>query len=179
MAQFPKPQWQPEHVEGHKDEESPFEKLTAMQQLNVLADNRAKACLRLLVKDMKSELREHCSGQGIKDHWTSRGHFGEAAAEDVDWEVTHRAMKSMTKGQRREVTKHVAHCFSAGINMKRWKQRASSQCCRCGAPTEDGLHVMRCPCLKATEAWEKSVNTLCTWMRNNDANPDVANVVCS
>jgi hypothetical protein len=122
----PKLQWRPERVEGHKDKELPFKELTELQQLNVLADEQAKVHLRqhteghefqppqlqvdlnpwsvwidgrTLAKNLKPELREHCSGQLLKEHWTSRGCFGGVAAEDVDWEAAHGAMKAFNKGQ--------------------------------------------------------------------------------
>jgi hypothetical protein len=107
------------------------------------------------------------------------GTSGEATAEDVDWDAVHGAMKALGKGQHREVMKHVAHCFGTGRSAKRWKKRASPQRCRCGADGEDSTHVIKCPCPKAAEVWEKSMGAFCTWMLNGDANPDVAKVAHS
>jgi hypothetical protein len=54
---------------------------------------------RVLVKDLRPELREHCFGQPIEECWTSRGHFGEATVDDADWDAACQARKSMNKGQ--------------------------------------------------------------------------------
>ena len=138
MHRYPRIQWKAHHIQGHQDAAKAYSELNLWEKLNVECDTRAKSWWRhcvdspnstgyppqisvqnapwavligdqLVTKDLKSALRDHCSGTALKAYWTKRQHFGQGTAEDIDWDSSETALKGMTQGQKREFIKHIFH----------------------------------------------------------------------
>ncbi len=60
--------------------------------------------------------------------------------------------------------------------MKRWKERDTDVCPRCGIQ-EDAPHVLVCSGEGATEVWAKSILNLEEWMISVDTDPDIMEMI--
>ena len=208
LFQYPNLEWKPHHIEGHQDDHQRVEDLDLWAQLNVKCDTWAKArwksCTEdsdqsllppqiviqnapwairiggsLVSKHLKATLREHCSGEVLKNYWVKRHRFRQQPASSIDWDSSHRALRSMNQGQRREFTKHHSGNQATNKNMKRRKQRDTEACPRCNAPVEDSSHIIQCPQEAATALWDQSIQQVKTWLLKSKTDPDIAYTIIS
>ena len=99
MHRYPRIQWKAHHIQGHQDSAKAYSELDLWEKLNVECDARAKSWWRhcvdspnstgyppqisvqnapwavligdqLVTKDLKSVLRDYCSGKALKACWT-------------------------------------------------------------------------------------------------------------
>ena len=61
--------------------------------------------------------------------------------------------------------------------MLRRDARVCGNCPRCDAPTEDTLHVLRCPHPDSREHWRKGCKILRKWMRSTGTHPSIMRVL--
>ena len=208
LSHFPSIEWQPQHITGHQDDLVDFEDLDLRSQLNVQCDEWAKewwhTCARrsnhnlcpsqnpvqnapwaikigdqLVSKNLKTALRELCSGGILKAYWEKKKRFTLQPADAIDWDSSHRALQGMNQGQRREFIKHHSGHLDTNKNMKRRKHRETSACPRCDAPVEDSLHLITCPHEAATDLWEKSIQHISAWLQSSHTDPDLAHIIVS
>ena len=208
LHQFNRIQWKHEHIMGHRDDDTPFEELTEMEQANVRMDRRAKDHWKrqheaaeskpeppihnlflapwtawingtMVVKAWKESLHDHCAGIEALKYWTAKKRFGEEDAKTVDWEATKKAMTTSTIGQRREMTKHTSGHFGVNKMMYNWKKKDSMACPRCNAPVEDAKHVIQCPQPEAREVYQGSMLKVHLWMRDEETDDDIREAIFS
>ena len=58
--------------------------------------------------------------------------------------------------------------------MKIWKQQPHTRCPRCGKEEEDTNHVLQCKAEQANLLWQEEMEKLRIWMRDNNAEPNLA-----
>ena len=208
LYQYPNLEWKTHHIKGHQDDHQNFEDLDPWAQLNVQCDRWAKErwhyleqqhgeslyppqvaiqnapwAIRingnLVNKHLKATLREHCSGSILQQYWEKRKRFKQQPATTIDWDSSHKALKSMNQGQRREFIKHHSGNQATNKNMLRRKKRDTEACPRCSAPVEDSKHIITCPHPTATELWEKSLDHIEQWLQNSQTDPKISSIILS
>ena len=97
---------------------------------------------------------------------------GDVQFEDIDWSATERAMSQLPLHRRRWVTKHVTGICGVAKCMHRWGKREDDKCCRCGE-SEDAVHVWKCRTQETDALWEKAMDELATWLRDQVTAPAI------
>ncbi len=187
--------WKPSHVEGHQDDHTPFDSLDRMSQLNVEADHLAKlhqqqatshprhftmkgepwsihhkGCKLL---DFPAEIYSIIHSKAARSYWNSTEKIQIDCFDYVNWEAIEVAMKGTDRTSRIFIAKHTMGMCGVGKWMKRWKERDSAACPRCGM-TEDATHVLCCHGSGADQVWSKAIDELSDWFKEVHTAPEIA-----
>ena len=194
----------PVHVTGHQDERGCT--LTKLEALNVRMDGLAKEILAdaqytdcpipdalppspdgipqvdyrntPIVSNLASTLAHHIGRDRLRDYWNRRGRFKAPFAEQwIHWDVVNGVMTEASTRMRRFISKWVSQQTAVGKIMLRRDARVCGNCPRCDAPTEDTLHVLRCPHPDSREHWRKGCKILRKWMRSTGTHPSIMRVL--
>jgi hypothetical protein len=178
--------YQLHHVKGHKDDVRPAEELDRWSLLNIEMDNLAKSMLQhwsenplcqqiegepwsvwsqgwKLINDLDSTIYEAAHSYQIKHYWVQKQKFPIHHAGNIHWEALQTAMKESKLARKTFITKHASGMCGVGKFMKRWGERETDACLRCGEH-EDAAHVWLCSQTQAQEVWTNSLTKLQLWM---------------
>jgi len=190
--------WNPLHVAGHQDDHMRFEDLDRISQLNIEADSLAKsfistAQLRPRFYDLKEEpwsiYYDGCkllnfpreiyniihSAEAFQ-FWGAREKIDPALLIFVHWEAIAAAMKGMEHSKCLYLSKHTMGMCGVGKWMKRWKERETADCPRCGA-FEDAPHVLLCPGKGTLALWNNLLTSLSNWMTSVQTAPCIMEAI--
>ena len=202
-------QWTFEHLKGHQDKYISYSQLDRWAQLNVLADTMAKQEVTRILQEegrqgsklpvpynqcrifwkTRGETKEPISShlgatlmdliqkEKLKRYWEKKKKLGPETSAIVDWEALCKSAKSYKRGKW--LSKYVTGICGVGVMLQLWKHQAHNSCPRCGVEKEDVEHVVTCKNPDATITWNESVANLETWMHDNDAEPNMAQIICS
>jgi hypothetical protein len=81
-------------------------------------------------------------------------------------------MNGLERPRQHYVAKHTMGMCGVGKWMKRWKERDTDGCPRCGT-SEDATHALSCQGENANEYWEQSIHALPSWMHSVLTDPDI------
>lgn len=175
-----------QRVEGHRDNEVPWEDLNLFEQLNVQCDSMAKLYWQdtststtpvivpqlpgegwsvhiqgtKIVQHLDDTLHDYCSTPPILNTWRTKRDIDPVTATEINWPALGKAMARVPRSRRIFVTKHVSDTAATGKNMRKRKERDYDHCPRCKLPHEDKLHVLRCPADTAQLKWDTAMETL-------------------
>jgi hypothetical protein len=192
-------EWKVRHVKGHQDDFKSSNDIDRWGTLNIEMDSLAKGhisyaktCPRhfalsyepwslwrngeKIEKKLDQTLYELVHAHIAKDYWTSRGKISTDNIHQVHWDGIHHAMAEFSQARRTFITKHTTGMTGVGKFMKRWKQRASADCPRCGM-MEDAAHVWICQGPGVKEAWSATLDGLAKWMDSVDTDPDISDAI--
>jgi len=133
-------QWQPQYVAGHQVDHAPFEQLDRLGQLNVEADNLAKAhtCNAKLrprhyamfgepwslyyrgckLQKLSKEIIHIIHSQEAIAYWTAKEKVQPLLLQFINWEAIDKAMKSQNRARRIFLAKHTMGMCGVGQWMK-------------------------------------------------------------
>jgi hypothetical protein len=196
-------QYTAKHIKGHQDDTKELNELDRLSVLNVEADLYAKYywderygdkekmpmyCKYVIpkgmweislmgnriCKDLFEYLREGIQAKNALEYWVKRKkRFTYSSFLEVDWDANKRAFKSVSITRRHWVTKFEAGICGTGRMMKLWKQRVIDNCPKCREPNETTTHVLQCKSEATNAIWEKSLESLEGWLRENNTCPDI------
>ena len=63
--------------------------------------------------------------------------------------------------------------------LRLWKHQEHDSCPRCGTDREDVEHVLTCKARSATTIWDNEVDKLVQWLEDNNAEPHMADMICT
>jgi hypothetical protein len=188
-----------EHVYGHLDDTIPFENLSLLEQLNVVADQDAKAILisaverqRYITPDwpyegvriyvgaekvtssIKTTLYSSWGRKVAKDLMVSRGMV---AAEDFDliaFAVMKDVMMAFPQMFRVWICKLVSDFAGTNRMLSNWQDSASNTCPCCGQGNETIHHVTTCPDPGRVAMFHESVLSMVEWLSDTDMEDELA-----
>ena len=199
--------WTFEHLDGHQDDHMAFEDLDRWAQLNVIVDKAAKRELSLIIKNSSSKknsiklpyvkcraglvgdngeiepISSHMATSiigkiqhsKIKEYWKEKKNLSNAMTEAIDWKILTKSAKNYARVKW--VSKFVTGICGVGYMLKLWKHQDHSTCPRCGQENETTLHVLLCQEASASQRWKNALNSLDTWMTDNNAEPDMQEII--
>jgi hypothetical protein len=202
-------EWKFCHLKGHQDKYISYSQLDRWAQLNVLVDTIAKQELTRIIAsggrqgstmimphnkctiywtnrdNIKEAISSHLSDtiidmistERIKGYWEEKRHIGPAVSQTVDWDILQRSAKHYTKGKW--LAKQVTGICGVGKMLKLWKHQNHNTCPRCGRDNENTEHVILCKAPSAISTWEQAINNLERWMKDNDAEPHMLEIICN
>ena len=94
---------------------------------------------------------------------------------DLDWRPFRTARKEVTLQMQLFITKWLSGDTATGKMMCRRQSRNTSFCPRCGANDEHLLHVITCPCRKATQLRSTMMTNLQQWFDTRQTHPVISN----
>jgi len=180
-------QWVKKHVKGHQDDHKNFQELDEFSQANVLADQLAKAELRLgNIVEIDNTLagqnwQLHCNGKMISgdidrllrnnlheekmhNRWcTQFGIEGDDVAK-YDWDTFKRVCRASPEGKKIWFAKHNARIGPVKYNLVRRKHDDDPTCPRCG-DLETTEHTFMCKDEKMEEAFNTHLEPLESHLR--------------
>lgn len=197
--------WEPVYIEGHQDDDTPYEKLDSWAKLNCDMDRQAKDRWQAenrpgmkpplthqvylapwtfqvngstIIKSFKSRMREHCLSYDAMKHWTTKDQFSTATPEAVDWDAMEMAMSSMKPSQRRECSKHATSFFATGKRMQTRGERDTAECpFQCGKKIETKTHVIKCAEKDPTAEFNKAIKAVQNKLIELKTDPDVTDAI--
>ena len=195
------------HVEGHKDSTMALEDLSTLERMNVIADTHAKlkadtnpppnfdidseilhewSPIKIQCEEgppirihsnLDKELYQKITTQTSRSYWNSKMKIPPAFENEVNWKSLSTAFKLLTPNKKKEVLKwHSGFCGTNHMLFRR-KQAASSACPGCNYPKETTTHILRCKSKGATSEWDNSIRSLQTWMRDQNAAPELIHAI--
>jgi hypothetical protein len=202
-------QWEFRHLKGHQDRHVSYSQLDRWAQLNVLADTIAKNEItrvlneggrrgndlpipynqcRIFWKDTQGTNEPICShlsntltdliqSETIKNYWEKKKQLGPEASRNTDWVALRKSAKNF--GKWKWLSKYVSGMCGVGVMLQLWQHQRHNSCPRCGMDKEDVEHVLRCQAPEATQTWDTAMNELEEWMKDNDAEPHMTEVICT
>ena len=155
------------HVRGHMDQHQPFQKLSRMEQLNVLCDKYAKEANNSLLPQEAVHLPDEglslwYNGQKIYSnfkesiksiYWRNKAlavikqkySWTNEQFNSVDWNALEKSMGMMHTSLKIRISKFVTKTLPVGCVMDRRKEWMEPFCPRCGFDNETPSHVIQCP----------------------------------
>jgi hypothetical protein len=200
-------QWTFLHLDGHQDDYLAFEELDRWAQLNVIVDKNAKRCLTSILHNasksgptiyipyvsctirqrgdsgnfepisshLASTVLKKIQNSNIKDYWKRKKNFSDTTVNLIDWEGLKKS--ASTYDRIKWLSKFVTGICGVGHILKLWKHQAHSTCPRCGQEDENTQHVVVCKELSAKLTWDKALTQLNQWMKDNNSDPDMREVI--
>ncbi len=108
--------------------------------------------------------------------WGAREKIDPALLIFVHWEAIAAAMKGMERSKCLYLSKHTMGMCGVGKWMKRWKERETADCPRCGA-FEDAPHVLLCPGKGTLALWNNLLTSLSNWMTSVQTAPYIMEAI--
>ena len=190
--------WQTTWIKGHQDDNTDFEQLDRLSQLNAIADQMAKSMLPMARSSNRrqnvegapwsvwhlgsklpspvSQIYEIVHSQEALKYWQQKGKVEPLLLDFIDWKAIGDALSALPKHGQHFVSKHTAGICGVGKWMHRWKEWPTAQCPRCGT-TEDASHVLLCQGSEATVVWDKAMQSLQVWMTSVHTDPDISKAI--
>jgi hypothetical protein len=188
-----------EHVHGHQDDVIPFENLSLMEQLNVVADRDAKEVLfetvehqQFITPDWPYEgVRIYVGGEKVtslikttlynswgrkiaKEIMVSRGMVTEKDFDLIAFVVMREVMLAFPQMVRVWICKLVSDFAGMNHLLLHWQEDASNTCPCCGQMNETMHHVTTCPDPDRVEMFQESVLVMVEWLADADMDDELA-----
>ena len=169
-----------QYVKGHQDNDTPYQRLSIMSQLNVDADKLAtryqeefgmsrphvlmspNAGAYLLLNDgivtanFDAVIRYAATAPGLREYIKVKNHWNETIMRHINWDAHAKAMKSSIK-RRIHFSKLVHDCLPTHSMQNRIDSgKRTGPLCSCDRETRD--HVIRCPA-EARSSWRRELFT--------------------
>lgn len=195
-------QWNLIHVDGHQDDHTPFAELPRLAQLNVLADNLAKAKSIQLIEtndlsqvdyrlpfqktrlirngysitgEIKKTIHDSIARQRARNYWKKKFHITPELDQIIDWELWNKSHSSFKKNHW--LSKWLSGWCGVGKQLKRYKHQEFTNCPRCDNPDETTEHILRCQDAESNNLWEAETEKLKQWLTDNDCEPHMKNYI--
>ena len=195
------------HVEGHKDSVLALEKLTTLEEMNVIADTHAKLKANTnppiafeteagilhewspiqmkneegipirFHSNLDKELYAQITQKTLRTYWMRKMKIPLTLAAEVNWESLSIAFQKLPTGKRREVLKWHSGFCGTNLMLYRRKQAATSACSGCPHTKESTDHVLRCTSSGANLEWDTSIKALKKWMETKDTAPELMHAI--
>ena len=195
------------HVEGHKDEKMPFDKLTTLESMNVIADSHAKAKasttpskqfqtnatiykewspLKFRLRDdstirihscLDTTLYELLTVSNSRNYWVKKLKIPQVLEETINWGSLSTAFLNIPSAKKKDVLKWSSGFCGTNETLFRRKQASSAECPGCQHPRETTDHVIKCPAAAATKVWDEAISKLKTWMLARNAAPELTEAI--
>jgi hypothetical protein len=200
--------WQFLHLKGHQDRYISYSQLNRWAQLNVLADTMAKNEVTNILntggregnelpipysdcrifrtgprgkEPFSSHLKTAiiCAIQTnrIQSYWERKKLIGQETSSWVDWEILQKSATTYRKWKW--LAKYITGICGVGAMLQVWKYQSHNSCPRCGTAKENAEHIVKCQAPDATNTWNEAVNNLEIWMKDNAAEPNMMEIICS
>ena len=121
----------------------------------------------------------HIHTRRIREYWQAKGHFDQHSKRFIDWITPSKAITSLPHLRQKWLSKWITGVFGIGIKLRQWKWQAHSNCPRCLLPDESAQHVLQCPHDESTRLWEKSIESLRTWMQEEGCHQEMSTAFCN
>ena len=197
LRSMPTVLWKGHHVRGHQESSQSREELDRWALRNVLMDERATQVYELLapdcipplpmgrvpavvlgqatiVSDFTAALRSHVNGPPLTEFLDRHEKFGTGSETMVHWEAYRSAFVAQPLNRRHWIVKSTTNRSAVGVEMVRRRQWRSASCPRCGFPMENALHVFKCPHSEVSSLWDKTLQSLATWLARRFTHPAIA-----
>jgi hypothetical protein len=125
--------------------------------------------------NLRTTIYDIVHAKKAKSYWESSKKLPRAIIDSVDWDAIDIAMKEVPRHRQTLITKHIVGMCGVGKFLKRWKERATSEC---SIAVEDALYVWICPHPEASALWDTSIQRLKDWMDDQATDPDVQEAIC-
>ena len=196
-----------EHVKGHQDKGTAYHNLSRIAQLNVLVDSMAKHEAKLQIKSKHSyhfeslpyspcdilitttsfkthkinhnlhkTLRHLVTEPALQKYWIKK-HQLTTTHRCIDWQLRSRSLKNIPSHQQRWLCKFSTGFCGVGKMLHRYKWQPHTQCLRCLKDKEDTQHVLQCKHTEVTEIWEKQLEKLGKWMKENNIHNELNTII--
>ena len=152
------------HVQGHQDENRPFNDLPIPSQLNILMDSLSKKIVRdtthdpnniipfpaqqmylstshPISHDIQNILITNEMNKAIAKYYEKHHEIPQNCLQDIDWDANKLALSTTHETSYRKTFHHLRNTMT--IN-KKWKKSESDLCPLCSAAPEDIHHLMSC-----------------------------------
>ena len=113
----------------------------------------------------------------IKSYWETKRNLGIQTSRTTDWVALRKSAKHYPKWKW--LSKHVTGICGVGIMLQLWKHQEHSSCPRCGTARENVEHILLCTAPSATSIWDNAIDKLAIWLEENDAEPHLAEIICT
>ena len=150
------------HVKGHQYELKNWEDLSTPERLNVQADliatKKAKPPLNLPLPsapfaiyiqqnyihiNFQKRICETCSAQGAKWFIQSKCNWTASTIQNIEWNLHSKSYKSLSTGERRNISRYIHHRLPSGKMMFEFKHRCP-YCRLLPDSTTDHDHFFTC-----------------------------------
>ena len=192
------------HIQGHMDKTTPYHMLDRWSKLNVDMDGQARELLentrarstnnpnirfgsetvvvrlagQKLSRIDRDELYLATYGTRTRNRWVNeRKQIPAHLFDSIDWDAVEQAFNREPHGKRRWLTKHLCGQMATARVMKRRGAQSHDNCPRCDARDENGSHIMRCPAVSASIAWNEAILDLESWFFNFKTNELLTDVI--
>jgi hypothetical protein len=188
-----------EHVYGHLDDAIPFEQLSLMEQLNVVADCDAKEILMEAVErkqyitpdwpyegvriyvgsekvtsSIKNTMYSSWGRKIAKELMVNRGMVSEADFDLIAFSVMKEVMLAFPQMFRVWICKLVSDFAGTNRMLSNWQETASNSCPCCGQENETMHHVTTCPDPGRVAMFHESVLSLVEWLSATDMDDELS-----
>jgi len=192
--------WQTTWIKGHQEDNTVFDKLDRLSQLNIWADKLAKSMIPIArtrrrhyhvegapwyvghdgkrVSNLSSHLYEIVHLPAAFTFWKIKDKANGTPLEFINWESIGKALSALPRTRQHFVCKHTVGMCGVGKWMLRWKEWTSAQCPRCGM-LEDASHVWKCQGKDANIVWEQALGSLQEWLASVQTDPDITSALCN
>ena len=155
------------HVRGHMDQHQQYQKLSRMEQLNVICDKYAREANNSLLPQAAvhfpdeglslwhNEQKIHSNfKKSLKSiYWRNKAltviklkyDWNDEMFHSIDWIALEKAMNMMHTSLKIRISKFVTKTLPVGGTMDRRKEWMEPFCPRCGFANETPSHVIQCP----------------------------------
>ena len=127
--------------------------------------------------ELETQLQQMISSDSIREYWSDKGKFTEHTEKYIDWKVTGKAFKSLSKGRRNQVSKWLTGFCGVGKMLVKYRHQTHSRCPRCNEDNEDVAHILQCNHNSAKALWDQEVTKLQQWMIENDGEPNMVQAI--
>ena len=198
--------WTFRHVKGHQDKIKELDTLDIWEQMNVKADELAKAFLwetiengefLLHIPDLPNSMptlsvtvnneRKDVHSKTVRTLKniiaTARStrywvkHGRPIHDVRVDMEALQHATKNTPTWNKRWLSKWQSGICGVGKHLQRWREQNHSRCPRCQTENETVMHVMQCQHEDAVNLWTTGVVGIEKWMSKNHSLPGLAAII--
>jgi hypothetical protein len=114
---------------------------------------------------------------GIREYWRKKHKFSGYTESFVDWELTQRSRRNISKARQRWMSKWMAGFCGVGIMLVRYAYQKHSRCPRCNQSNEDTAHIIQCPHPDAVNLWTQEVSALHNWMIQSHGHPELCTII--
>jgi hypothetical protein len=190
-------EWQ--WIEGHQDDDIPFEDLDQLSKDNVLADSLAKAFLNELISTDYAPAIQRFGDEGwsvkfqgnklarvdvsalykalyaptTEQYWMRKHQLPRALIRSIDWDICGESYRQLRFHQKRRISKQATGHLAVGTMMKRWGFQDNDECPRCQEPAERAIHVFLCQDERAEIVWQTALLKLDKWMLSQHTMPQL------
>ena len=115
----------------------------------------------------------------LREYWKKKGKFTPYTERMIDWDSHHKSHNNLPTGRNRWLSKWLTGFCGIGVILQLYKHQDHTRCPRCQQREGSVAHVIQCPALSATNLWLKSIEDLRKWMKENEGNSTLCDMICN